>query len=166
MRLPIIYRAVPFFLRAAEGEHSAAQWSVGMALLEGWGVEQDPVDAYRWVRKAAEAGDARGQISLATMLAIGQGVDEDDEEARVWYQRGVERNLADSLRGLGGMLVTGEGGSVEPARAWAYLMLAADAGEDKARGPSRSLGMRSRPRIGPPPRKSSTTGSANEASLS
>ncbi len=104
-----------------------------MALLNGWGATRDETAAYQWIRRAAEAGDPRGEISVAVMLAVGQGVDENDAEARDWYARGVARNLAPPLRGLGIMLYTGEGGPVDRARGWAYLKLAADAGEANAK---------------------------------
>ncbi|MEZ4281826.1 MAG: alpha/beta fold hydrolase [Myxococcota bacterium] len=125
-------KAFRHFLKSAEGGVPGAQWNVGMALLNGWGATRDDRAAYEWIRRAAEAGDPRGEISLAVMLAVGQGVVENDAEARDWYARGVARNLAHPLRGLGIMLYTGEGGPVDRARGWAYLKLAADAGEANA----------------------------------
>ncbi len=126
-------KAFQHFLKSAEGGIPGGQWNVGMALLNGWGATRDDRAAYEWVRRAAEAGDPRGEISLAVMLAVGQGVSEDDAAAREWYARGVARNLAHPLRGLGIMLYTGEGGPVDRARGWAYLELAADAGEANAK---------------------------------
>lgn len=125
-------KAYAYFLKAAELGNAGAAWKVGMALLEGNGVEADEQAAYRWVRKSAEAGDPRGEISLAVMLATGQGVREDDQQARVWYEKGVERGMAHALRSLGSMLLTGEGGPADPVRGLAYLQLASDAGEETA----------------------------------
>ncbi len=131
-REPDAAKSYRYFLRAAQKDHSAAQWKVGMALLNGSGVEKNEQEAYRWVRKSGEAGYTEGELSTAVMLAIGQGVAENDAEARTWYERAVRKNSAHALRGLGFMLLTGEGGSRDGARGFAYAKLAADAGEETA----------------------------------
>ncbi|MBY0399016.1 SEL1-like repeat protein [Myxococcota bacterium] len=121
------------FRQAADAGVPAAQWRLGMAFINGFGTKRDEAAAYPWIRRAAEEGDENAEISLAVMLALGQGVAENDEEAREWYGRGVARNLAHALRSLGVMLIHGEGGPVDASRGWAYLKLAADAGEPTAR---------------------------------
>jgi uncharacterized protein len=125
-------RSAAYFRRAAEGGHAAAQWHYGMVLLHG--EPKDEIGAYMWIRKAAEGGDLRGMLSTAVMLATGEGVGENDPEARTWYQRAAnDFASAHALRGLGGMLLEGEGGANDTARGWAYITLAADAGEETAK---------------------------------
>ena len=80
--------ALPDAIAGALGGQQRLQMTatlrLGMALLEGVGVEADPQEAYRGVRKAGEAGYANAEISTAVMLALGQGVEENDAEARSW----------------------------------------------------------------------------------
>lgn len=131
-REPDAVKSYRYFLRAAHKHDAPSQWKVGMALLNGSGVERNEREAYRWVRKSGEAGYRSGEISTAVMLAIGQGVEENDVEARAWYDRAARKNSAHALRGLGFMLITGEGGPREGARGLAYVRLAAESGEEKA----------------------------------
>ena len=131
-REPNPQKSSQHFWAAAEGGHPAAQWHYGMVLLRG--EPKDEIGAYSWIRKAAEGGDRRGMLSTAVMLATGAGVAENDAEAREWYQRAVnDFASAHALRGLGGMLLVGEGGAKDAARGWAYMKLAAEAGEETAK---------------------------------
>lgn len=119
-------------LRAADAGNAAAQWELGMMLLNGRGGPADAVGARRQVRRSAEAGYVNGQISYAVMLALGQGGPTDEPEARVWYQRAAEQGSAHALRGLGAMLLVGQGGAADPILGMAYIELAAEAGDEMA----------------------------------
>ena len=129
---PDAKRAYDYYRRASELDNPKAWWSLGMAFLNGSGVEADPVEAYRWVRMAGEADDARGESSTAAMLALGQGVAENDVEARSWYERAAIKGSAHALRGLGFMLLNGEGGERDAGLGWAYVTLAAEVGDENA----------------------------------
>lgn len=125
-------RGRQLFALAAERGSAEAQWNLAMMLIDGAGGPIDLPQAYSLTRRAAEAGFVNGQISTAVMLAIGQGVAEDDVEARRWYQRAAEQRSAAALASLGAMLLLGEGGSVNAPLGWAYVTLAAEAGEPRA----------------------------------
>ncbi|HEV2083152.1 MAG TPA: tetratricopeptide repeat protein [Brevundimonas sp.] len=121
------------FRTRAEAGDAAAQWEVGMMLLNGHGVARNDAEAYRWVRKSGEQGNESGMISTAVMLAMGQGVGRDPGAARDWYRRAAETHgSAHALRGLAGMLLMGDGGAPEPERGLAYLELAAEGGDAPA----------------------------------
>lgn len=117
---------------AAERGAPAAQWRYAMMLREGVGGPQDVPLAYTWARRSGEGGDVNGIISTAVMLATGEGVELNSVEAARWYQRAIDQHQsAHALRGLGGMYLSGELPS-DPARGWAYLELAASAGDQLA----------------------------------
>jgi TPR repeat protein len=117
---------------SAERGSALGQWHYAMMLRQGQGGPADVPQAYEWVRRSGEGGFIDGMISTAVMLAMGEGVTQNDAEARVWYQRAVELSSAHALRGLGFMLITGEGGAVDEARGWAYMLLAAEGGDQTA----------------------------------
>jgi uncharacterized protein len=125
--------AAYFHMRAAaDGGDERAQWYAAMMLLNGAGVAQDEVEAYRLVALSSEQDYMAALISRAVMLAMGQGVTEDDAEARNWYRVAAQRGSAHALRSLGGMLARGEGGPVDGAQGLAMLELAAEAGDEIA----------------------------------
>jgi TPR repeat protein len=53
------------YLKAAEEGYAAAQFIVGLAHLEGYGVEKNGHSAYYWLRMAEENSSAVRQRSLA-----------------------------------------------------------------------------------------------------
>lgn len=118
--------------RSAELGSAEGQWQYAMMLRQGQGGPADVPQAYEWVRRSGEGGFIDGMISTAVMLAMGEGVTQNDAEARVWYERAAELSSAHALRGLGFMLITGEGGAVDEARGWAYMVLAAEGGDQTA----------------------------------
>lgn len=117
---------------AADGGFPAAQWQVGMMLLNGVGVQEDAVRARDYVRRSAEQSHEPGMISMAVMLALGEGGPVDEAEARRWYYRAAQGGSAHALRSLGGMLVNGEGGARELVKGVAYLEMAVRAGDENA----------------------------------
>ena len=65
-----------------------ATWGRGMCVAEnGWGMERNLVNAYRWYRKAAEDGLAYGQFNLGRCYGNGWGAAKDLSQAAFWYQR-------------------------------------------------------------------------------
>lgn len=56
--------AVKWYLKAAEQGHADAQFYLGVAYDNGWGVRQDYSEAVKWYRKAAEQGLAQAQDVL------------------------------------------------------------------------------------------------------
>jgi TPR repeat protein len=127
-------KAYGYFLEGAQLGHPRSMRFVGMCLLEGDGVAKDPQAAFAWFVKSAEAGDPDGQVDLAVMLATGEaGVKLDPPQARKWYRAAAEQGFAHGLQGLGFMQLKGEGGPVDWVTGLAYLELAAEGGNDKAR---------------------------------
>jgi uncharacterized protein len=66
-------------------------------------------------------------------LLEGSGVEPNEQEAYRWVRRSGEAGYsAHAMRGLGFMLLTGEGGPRDAAVGFAYIRLAADAGDESA----------------------------------
>ncbi len=67
--------AADWFLRAAEQNHTGAQYNLGYLYYKGKGVPRDFVQAYAWFDRAAQQGDEKaaqarkilaGQLSTET----------------------------------------------------------------------------------------------------
>jgi TPR repeat protein len=124
--------AAALFRRSGErGDVRAARES-GMAFLRGEGVAADG-QAAAMFRQAAQAGYPLAMIDLAVMLATGEaGTRKDPAEAREWYRKAAMLGSSHALRSLGAMLYVGEGGETDELTGWAYLELAAEAGNAAA----------------------------------
>ena len=77
--------AVRWFRLAAEQEHAAAQFNLGLRYDSGEGVEQDAAEAVQWLRLAADQGLTDAQHNLGVMYANGRGVPTDHVEAYIWF---------------------------------------------------------------------------------
>ena len=69
--------------QAAAGD-AKAQYSLGVAYANGYGVSEDKSEALRWWRKAADQGYAEAQFSLGAAYRDGAGVQKDNAEAYFW----------------------------------------------------------------------------------
>ena len=69
--------AFQWFTRAAEGEHIAAVYSLGLCYARGIGTEKDPVRAAQLLAQAAEQGYPPAQCELGLCYELGTGVDQD-----------------------------------------------------------------------------------------
>jgi TPR repeat protein len=101
--------AEPFYRKAAQAGHPAAQYQLGYLLENGLGVMQDLQKAAVWYRRAAQAGDAEAQNNLGVLCASGQGVAQDDKEAVRWYRRAAAQEDPEAMSNLAMMLFQGRG---------------------------------------------------------
>lgn len=76
--------------RAADAGSAGGLASIGQAYENGWGVQQDLVEAVKWYRKAAEQGHPKGQRYLGDMYMLGRGVFKNAAEAMRWYRKAAE----------------------------------------------------------------------------
>ncbi len=97
----------------AAGGHRDAQFNLGLAYENGFGVAADVAEAARWYRRAAEQDDRQAQAYLAEMYAKGLGIARDDIEALRWYRSAAERGHAASQYNVGLFYALGRG--VEPS---------------------------------------------------
>ena len=53
-----------YYLKAAKQGDAEAQYNLGVCYRNGYGVEKNPAEAVKWLRKAADQGDAQAQAIL------------------------------------------------------------------------------------------------------
>ncbi len=74
---------------AAEAGNLRAIYALGVACLQGDGLEQSDSEALSWFRLGAEAGDAGSANYLGWMYWRGRGTTKDLRQAVLWLQRAV-----------------------------------------------------------------------------
>eukprot|EP00729_Bicosta_minor_P009635 gene9635-biopygen7268 len=111
-RAPIIVSEAEKFKRCwklvhdrSPGRHTpAAQCGLGVMYRDGEGVEQDHVEAVKWLRKSAEAGYAAAQCNLSAMYLEGECVEQDVIKGVKWLQLAAEQGQENALNCLDAML--------------------------------------------------------------
>lgn len=79
--------ALQTFVPLAEtSDHAYSQYFLGRMYAEGRGVEKNPDEAAKWLRKSAEKGVQDAQFRLGGMYERGEGVPKDLEYAYGWYR--------------------------------------------------------------------------------
>ena len=84
----------------AQAGVAKAKNNIGVCFANGFGVEADPVLAFRWLHAAAAGESAAGQRNLATCYAEGRGVEQDFAEAANWCRRAAEQGDAEAQNAL------------------------------------------------------------------
>jgi len=85
-------QAVQWYRKAADQDHSLAQFNLGMMHAKGHGVSKDDAEAAAWFQKAARQGDAAAQFNLGKShhRASISGPPADASESRIeaykWFQ--------------------------------------------------------------------------------
>jgi len=85
-------RAVEWYRKAAEQNHSLAQLNLGMMYAHGQGVARDAVQSRLWLDRAAQQGDAGAQFHLgdhcqrASFRQAPADASESRIEAYKWYR--------------------------------------------------------------------------------
>jgi hypothetical protein len=81
-------RAADWYRRAAERGHVDAQYNLGFMHLLGEGVQTDPDQGLRWLRRSAEQGDEQSLRLLVDVFRNGTfGVPANATEAQLWDER-------------------------------------------------------------------------------
>lgn len=82
----------------ADGGNAAAQQSLGVMYLHGYGVSRDFNEAVRWFTKAADQGNVHACDNLGWMYEQGNGVKQDRVRAYMWYSRAVAVASGDEIK--------------------------------------------------------------------
>lgn len=93
-------RAVTWWRRAAAQGDSEALYNLGMALLNGNGVDQDQVAGFDALMRAAQQGVAVAQARVGYAYATGEGVALDLLEAAKWWALAAKHGLTDAQANL------------------------------------------------------------------
>jgi uncharacterized protein len=93
-------------------------------LLEGYGIEQDQMQAAFWYQKAAEQGHVEAEYNLGRLYATGQGVPRDQEQAVRWIRAAATQGYAPALARFGRRYANGSGIAQDHRLAYFWLTLA------------------------------------------
>lgn len=120
---------------ASKGESgdAIAARELAEAYVKGNGVPQNDEFAAKWYRKAADEGDATSQNRLGVMYSFGQGVEKNKEEAVRLYHRAAKQGYAGAMFNLGAAYYNGEGIASGLDMAYAWFVLAQEAGSTEAK---------------------------------
>ena len=111
--------------KQATAGDAKAQYNLGVAYANGYGVPEDEAEAVRWWRKAADQGNANAQYRLGVSYSLGQGVGKDGAEAAGWYRKAADQGKLDAQFMVGMAYSTGEGVVKDETEAYFWLNLGA-----------------------------------------
>lgn len=130
----------------AEAGDPTAQFAMGKAYEDGKGVPQSDEQAAEWYRKAAEQGNAPAQNDLGLMYLAGRGVERSKEEALINIGSHtvpvvICRSQVEHRRGI---LLSGRFVAPVVVSAYAWFLLAQEAGSESAADAVRRMNADSR----------------------
>jgi hypothetical protein len=81
---PSTSREISALYERATANDPAAQYTLGLKLLQGDGVPPNEADAITWFRQAAQRGNPSAEFQLGTAYMLGRGVRQDSVEGYTW----------------------------------------------------------------------------------
>ncbi|XP_077992345.1 LRP2-binding protein-like [Glandiceps talaboti] len=114
----------------------AAQYNVGRACLEGYGIKQSDKEAERWWLLAADDGNPQASVKAQTALGMYYSREEttDLKKAFFWHSEGTGNGSLESQGALGVMYETGQGCTQDSDSAFQCLKEASERGNVYAMG--------------------------------
>lgn len=119
-------------IRAADGGHQRARYTLGKLYELGLGVEADPEASAGHILIAAQAGLPRAQYNMGKRYRDGSGVDQDDALAAEWFRRAALAGHPGGQDHYARRLKDGTGIDPDPVKAMTMAILAARAGYEQA----------------------------------
>jgi uncharacterized protein len=119
------------FVAAVEGLPQA-QVCYGRMLLEGTGLDKDPVQALKWFRRAASNADIDAMNMVGRCLDHGWGTPEDPAAAAEHFRSAADAGHAWAQYNLGHMYLDGRGVTRDRTLAYLYYLKAAEQQHDRA----------------------------------
>jgi TPR repeat protein len=116
--------------KAAEMGLPAAQFYLGIRLVEGKWIAKNHERAVYWFSQAATAGLPAAQNNLGVMYSQGLGVAQSDSEAVKWYQKAAEQGYASAYLNLAKKIMNGKGTPIDFVKAYYWLSRAAKSDPD------------------------------------
>ena len=81
---PSTSREVSALYERAKANDPAAQYTLGLKLLQGDGVPPNQAEAITWFRQASQRGNPSAEFQLGTAYMLGRGVRQDSVEGYTW----------------------------------------------------------------------------------
>ena len=101
-------------------------------MIEGRGIDRDPVEAVYWFRLAASVGHAQAANMVGRCQELGMGTPVDFERAAAWYRRAASAGLDWGMYNLAHLHATGRGVAIDQACARKLYSRAAELGHAKS----------------------------------
>jgi uncharacterized protein len=118
--------------KRAEAGDISAQNDLGYAYKTGSGVEKNPEEAIKWIRRAADAGSPMAQRNLGLIYVQGYGVPQDYQKAREWFLKSANQDFPNAYGQIGGLYQNGRGVPVDLAEAAQWYEKGAQKGDQGA----------------------------------
>ncbi len=135
---PVLFAARPMkwentqLLRAAaERGEAEAQYLLGLQYREGDGLDKNPAEAEKWLRRAAQAGSTEAQTALGSLQAVSEDQDKLTEAAK-WLLKAADQGSVQAQQALGDLYRSHPGLSGDPVAAQRWYVQAAAAGQPQA----------------------------------
>jgi TPR repeat protein len=112
----------------AEQGDAEAQLHLGIMHAQGIGLEQNDLEAAKWMHRAADQGLATAQYNYGYMQAVGTGVAQDAGEAVAWFRRAAKQGDSAAQHNLGFAYLQGQGVTEDAKEAARWFRLAAEQG--------------------------------------
>jgi TPR repeat protein len=126
-------------LEAEKGD-IIAEIALSWAYENGTGVEKNPTEAIKWLKKAADSGFADAQEMVGSDYYTGNdGVIIDYGEALKWYHRAADQGFSEAQIDIGIAYRDGRGVAKDYVEAYKWFYLASLQGNEKARNELNNL---------------------------
>ncbi len=116
----------------ARPENIDAQFLLGRAYQNGWGVSVDAAAAYRHLKIAADGGDSRARWNVGMALLNGDGVTANLALAHAYVRASAEDGYVNGMNSMAVMLALGQGVQRDPVQARQWYRRAAETGSAHA----------------------------------
>ena len=127
-----LQQALEWIQKAAEGENTAAMYSLGKLYLEGEGVPPDLKRAIELFEKAALKGHDYAAYRLGRLYLSGEKIEKNVELAMEWLRQAAGANNSSALYTLGKLFHMGEDAPKDIRQAICYFEKAAEGGNEYA----------------------------------
>lgn len=135
---PVLFAARPMkwentqlLLAAAERGETEAQYLLGLQYREGDGLDRNPAEAEKWLRRAAQSGYTEAQAALGSLQAASGDRDRLTEAAK-WLITAADQGNVQAQQSLGDLYRSNPGLSGDPLAAQRWYVQAAVAGQPHA----------------------------------
>lgn len=116
----------------ATPDNTDAQFLLGRAYQNGWGIPVDDAAAYRHMKAAADGGDPRAQWNVGMMMLNGDGTAANQALAYAYVRASAEGEEVSGMISLAVMLALGQGVEPDPAQSRQWYRRAAETGSAHA----------------------------------
>jgi hypothetical protein len=118
--------------RAAAAGDSDATMALADTYQQGWGVQKNEEEAFKWYLKAATVGNQRAQYMVGRAYATGVGVEQNHQEAVSWYRKVALLGNSAAQNSLGDAYFYGRGVAVDKQAAIGWYQKSANHGNPDA----------------------------------